>query len=177
MEQRKRIALISIGSVLRGDDGIAQAVCAELPDSILADTMHYDLELKTQLIGDCLLGAEAALIVDATKNGSAAGTSTILNLSPVLNKAQQLLLRSCHSLSFLDELRILERQGQVMPAKLVFFGIEVLDTGWKEGLSPDLQEKLPELREKLIAVLKRLQSGADQENNSPVSMSPSSPLD
>jgi hypothetical protein len=64
-----------------------------------------------------------------------------------------------------------------MPAKLVFFGIEVLDTGWKEGLSPDLQEKLPELREKLIAVLKRLQSGADQENNSPVSMSPSSPLD
>lgn len=153
MTPREQIVVISIGSPLRGDDGVAQAVCSGLPQAVLAEIKLYDLELKTQMIGQCLQNARAALIVDATRNGTAAGSLTILDLHPLLNSQQKLSLRSCHSLSFLDELKILAQEGQALPEQLVFLGIEASDRGWQEGLSAELHAKLPELRQKLKELL------------------------
>lgn len=153
---KDEIVLITIGSPLRGDDAVAQVLCDGLPMALLSQIKRYDLELKTQMIGDCIQGAKATVILDASKSGAEPGTATILDLHPILKNSQELPINSCHSLSFVDELKILSRQKQELPALLIFFGIEVLDAGWQEGLSSELRSRLPELQEKLIHLLQSI---------------------
>lgn len=149
------LVLITIGNPLRGDDGVASAVCDLLPKEINDYIRRFDLQLFTAFLPDCLNEVSAAIIVDAIRNGKRPGSTTIIDLIPLLiqvkqasgestgqDKSTTLSLPSCHNISFMDELRFLGRENK-LPARLIFFGIEIQEALWQAELSNEVKLALP----------------------------------
>jgi hydrogenase maturation protease len=157
------IALITFGNSLRGDDGIASALCDILPANTLKTVCRFDLGSYTGFLADCIANHKAAIIVDATKNDNTIGTISILDLNAVLDKKDNLNLKASHGVSFLDELRLARVQNN-LPKRIILFGVEIGNTNWQEKLSPELQKIMPALSTKLsyliTIVLEALQHNA-----------------
>lgn len=151
----KPIALIVVGNLLRGDDGISAVVCNALAPSLLSQVCHYDLGTYTNLIGQCLVAHRAAVIVDATCNRAPAGTVSIVDLVGALHGESSLNIESCHGFSVLDELRLVERT-QRLPENIIFFGIEIESASWGQQISDSLGRYVPILAEKLGVLLDAL---------------------
>lgn len=154
-DKPKGLAIITIGNSLRTDDGIAAALCDALPHHSLRGVCRFDLGVNTSGIGHCLTGHKAAIIIDATCNGVDTGTVTLLDLNAAISKRTSLEIKSCHGLSLFDELR-LAKQTIELPERMVFFGVEVSDTHWSDGLSQDLQGEIPTLTKGLSKLVHRI---------------------
>jgi hydrogenase maturation protease len=154
-ESEGLLAVITIGNSTRGDEGIAEAVCNALPKSALNGVCRFDLGMQTACLGQCLSGHKAAIIIDSTQNGSAPGTVSIIDLSSLLNKATPIKLDARHGLSLADELRMAKKMGHI-PARLIFFGVEVDDTSLSDGLSTALNEKVPHLARQLSPMVTKM---------------------
>lgn len=149
------LAIITIGNQLRADDGIAAALCDALPLHSLQGVCRFDLGVSTSRIAECLAGHKAAIIIDATCNGTGAGTVTLVDLNAAINRSAPLEIKSCHGFSLFDELR-LAKQTIELPKRMVFFGVEVADTQWCDALSPDLKEEVPGLAKGLSKLVHRI---------------------
>lgn len=147
------VALVAIGNSLRGDDGVASFLCATLPDEILEQCCFFDLGTYTSLLGECLGGHKAAIIVDSTRSGVPAGDVSIINLHAVLAEPSLLDAECSHGFSFTDELNFISTQ-QALPDRLLFFGIEAEASNWNEEMSEALKCKLPQMRERLSQLIK-----------------------
>lgn len=145
---RGRLALVTIGNTLRGDDGIAQAVCNALGEAIAKSVCRFDLGTHTNLLPLCLAGHDTAIILDAVATGGTPGSLTILDLTHPARACSAGNISATHALSLVDELKIAGRAG-CLPGKTLFFGIEVQDAGWGKDLSEALRSRLPVLAREL----------------------------
>lgn len=150
-----RLALITIGNSLRGDDGIAARLCDALPDSASRDVCRFDLGPYTGFLKDCLYGHQAAIIIDATQNGTAPGTVSIIDLDAILQREAIINLNSCHGFSLADELRI-AKQYDALPEQIIFFGIEIDKVEWTDKLSTKLENTLPQLVQDLSHLIEKV---------------------
>ncbi len=142
------LALITIGSAFRGDQGIAPALCNVLPARMLVGVCRFDLGSHTGFMADCLANHKAAIIVDSTMNGTTPGTVSILDLGTVLDHNTPINFRSSHGLSVVEELRSAKKYGK-LPKRIIFFGVEVGQIAPNNGLSRELQRRLPGLVDSL----------------------------
>lgn len=152
---RGGVALVTIGNSLRKDDAIAKLVAEALSDSTQNELCRFDLESYSQFLLDCVIFHEVAVIVDATKGQGKTGDVTIVDLADVVHNNAKLKVESCHGMSFLDELKIGDKT-ECLPDKVYFFGIEVGDTDWGEGLSQQMEAKRSEISKRLDQFLKSL---------------------
>lgn len=153
--KRGTLALVAIGNVLRGDDGVAQAVCKALSKPMLDRVCRYELGSYTNLLIECLSGHESAIIIDSTCSGAEPGTTTIIDLKPIISTRSEMLLHSCHGFSLVDELQLARWRG-LLPENMLFFGVEVANTDWGEGLSEILSQRIPDLAAELEQLIDRL---------------------
>lgn len=135
------LVLVAIGNTLRGDDGIAQVICDALPKPILQNVCCFALGSYTGLLIECLAPHNWGIILDATSSGSEPGAVTIIDLAQVLRTPCSIKLDLCHGFSLVEELQLARWRGLV-PETLIFFGVEVANTDWGEGLSKTLQVKV-----------------------------------
>lgn len=157
------LCLVTIGNVLRTDDGIASALCNSIPGHTLLDVCRFDLGTHTGYLADCLKSHKAAIIIDCTKSGAEPGTVTITDLLSVLNKhARTPMLKSTHALSFLEELMLIKRSGE-LPKTLVLFGIEASSDEWSCALSEELKGKLPALALRLSLLVEVIQKSLNKD--------------
>ncbi len=154
-KQRDGIVLVTIGNSLRRDDAIAKIIADSLPSNIEEELCRFDLESYSQFLLDCVVFHQVAVIVDATKSEGNAGSVKIINLKEVLDRNLPLNIKSCHGLSFFDELKIANLSNQ-LPDELYFFGVETKNTNWGEGLSYDLEKESAKITEKLSEFLKSI---------------------
>lgn len=152
-----RISVIALGNTLRGDDGVAASLLDMIEEEHETGLSRHKLGLHCELIGDCLRDCDAAIIVDATKSGFAAGTVHEVDLIPLIASATTPAALFCHGLSFIDELLIVARM-QPLPEKLIFFGVEIAASDWGEGISPELSQRLPGLKSRLLSRIRRLKT-------------------
>lgn len=138
------LALVSIGNSLRGDDGVAAAICQGLSKKLLANVCWFDLGTYTGHLSQCLAGHRACVIVDSTCNHAEAGTIAIMDLSAALKRSSPLQVKSCHGLSLVDELRLAEKAGN-LPGRVIFFGVEADNVDFNDQLSAAIKAKLPQL--------------------------------
>lgn len=146
------LALVSIGNSSRRDDGVADIVCSRMKKRYGDKVCRFDLGTHTGYLPDCLSGHAVAIIVDATSNGLGAGSLTICELQS--DSIYKIDIAASHAVSWWDEIR-LSGERIKMPESMTFFGIEVADSRWGEGLSAVLMSKLPEVSEKLAEVIDR----------------------
>gem|GEM_PF-923328 len=152
------LAVVAIGNTLRADDGIAQAVCRALPTSVKKQACCFDLGTHTYFLIDCLRGHSAAIIIDSTSSDNPPGTITVLDLAELVASHSPLKCRFSHGISLLDELTVGLWRG-LLPATVLFVGIEAASDGWGEQLSDTLAEKLPEVTAEVEKLIQGLLEG------------------
>lgn len=163
--------LVTIGNEFRSDDGIASMVADCLPEYANHSLCRYNLGPYVGLLAKCLAGHEAAIIVDATQNGTPAGTVSIADLRTILDRPGPLKILTCHGLSLADELRLAKATDVPLPPLIVLFGIEIDSTDWAKGLSPALTEQLPRLANYLSVLIAKLNESLEsnaRSNHCPV---------
>lgn len=147
------LALVAVGNTLRGDDGIAQALCKQLPADLFSFLSFYDLGTYTGQLPECLRGHRAAIVVDATASGQGgAGHLSIVKLREAADCKGQLELKSSHGFSLLDELSLVADR-EALPESITLFGVASGDSLWGEGISDELQACLPFLVKQLLALI------------------------
>jgi hydrogenase maturation protease len=135
---RRRIVVIGVGNVLRGDDGAGLAVAAQIrahaPEGV---SVRVCEEEPTRLI-DAFADADVAFVVDAVSTGAPAGTVHRFDASEAPVPSRE-LRSSTHALGVGEALE-LARALDRLPRQTVVFGVEGRDFVAREGMSPAVVE-------------------------------------
>ena len=145
-----KTAIVGVGNLLMGDEGIGVHIVERLKSADLpADVVV--LEGGTHFWGDeeVLNGAGKLVIVDAVLGGGAPGTIYRFGLDELEDETDGVKL-SCHDLGLVEKLRMTELAG-LSPDQIVIIGIEPAKVGWNTALSKEIEEKIPEIIDAVMA--------------------------
>jgi hydrogenase maturation protease len=145
--------VLGLGNPLRGDDGIGPRVVkelarCELPEDVTAldggtggvDLLHI------------MEGWERVVIVDAADVGREPGQ--FMRFTPnEARLAQAADSFSLHNAGLSEALALADALDRPLP-KMVIFGVQPADVGWREGLSSAVETALPSLINAVIEELK-----------------------
>ncbi len=146
----KKIAVIGVGNLLMGDDGIGIHVIGELEKRDYPPNIEiYDAMMNAFLVLECLDKKDVGIIVDAYHGGESPGRVHIVSLnSNELDKYTEDFYLSLHDFKFLDALRS-AKQAYQLPKKIVLIGVE---PDWLQPtmeLSPRIRKAVPEIIKKI----------------------------
>ncbi len=143
-ENSEGLALITVGSSLRGDEGLAAALSHSLPADLHKRVCRFDLGSYSGYLHECWISHKAAIIIDSTDNGTAPGTVSILDVSHIITQSEPLNIRSCQGRMLSEEVRLAKKRGR-LPRRIIFFGIEIDKSDWNEKISGEVKVRLPKL--------------------------------
>lgn len=133
-----RIRVIGVGSP-HGDDAVGWAVAERLADEPPGPPPHGGAEVELEVVRcerpplalvDALAGADAAVVVDATRAGLAPGSVH----EPAPEDLREPAALSCHGLGVAHALALARELGRA-PARLALVGVEAGPLAG-DGLSP-----------------------------------------
>ena len=158
IKRSPRIAVLGIGNLLLKDEGIGVHLVQKLAGTV--DNTKVDLidagtspELLSLLDGDI----DKLIVVDAVKAGNAPGT--IYRFSPDNVDADPTPRFSLHDIGILDSLKTMALLNK-LPKSTVIIGIEPKTISFGLDLSPEVEEKLPEI---INLVLKEIEETTAME--------------
>ena len=145
-----RIVVIGVGNLLQRDEGIGIHAVKALQDVPLpGNVIIIDGGTSPDIIA-CTRAGDKLIIVDAARAGGEPGT--IYRLRPEDLAAESETTLSVHELGVPQNLRLMLLSGNE-PSEVVIIGIEPKEIAWSTELSPELQEKIPEI---ISVVLKEI---------------------
>jgi len=140
----RRVAVVGLGNLLMGDDGVGVEVIRRLEGERLGagvklidgGTAVHETVHETE-------GYATVVIIDAVHGGGEPGTVYRMTLEETRSRARKDALPvSLHQLSALSGLALGEIAGW-RPEKVVIIGVEPKDVGLRLGLSPDIEQRMP----------------------------------
>jgi hydrogenase maturation protease len=158
IEQTSRTAVVGIGNILMGDEGIGvKAVWALERQSLAAGIELFDGGTAFQALTGQLVGFDKLIIVDAVHGGEPPGTIYRLGLEDVLENKRQTQAQpgslsplSLHDVGVIEALMMERLAATVSPGHVtsdrqstVIIGIEPAKIELSMELSPTLQHRLP----------------------------------
>jgi len=152
MSHKPKIVILGIGNLLLGDEGVG----VHLAQMLTKGELNYDnVEIidtgTSPEIASFVEGIDKLIIIDAFKGGGTPGTIYRFNVDD-MNLCSAMKL-SLHQVNIIDNLRILKLLGK-QPKSTVVFGIEPRNMDWGLELSPEVEEKMPELKELITQEIK-----------------------
>jgi len=145
-----KVAVVGVGNVVMGDEGIGVHVVeklktVELPPEVVV------LDGGTHFWGDeaALDGSEKLVIVDAVLGGGAPGTIYRFSIDELEDEADDVRL-SCHDVGLIEKLRLTQLAGS-SPEQIVIIGVEPAEVELNTGLSKEVEEKVPEIIDAVMA--------------------------
>lgn len=142
-----------MGSILRGDDGIGQALVDSLLvrpppkwDLMAADVSGLDLIKYTEFY-------QGVVIADAASMGEDPGSLRLFSVQDIL-KSEFPEMTSSHGMGLKGTLALMERLGLNRQIRII--GIQPAQTDFSLGLSDELKALLPEITKKVLEILKDL---------------------
>jgi hydrogenase maturation protease len=148
----KKFALISIGSMLNGDDGAPRIAAAMLPMDIRESVCLISFDVFTYFLSDSVGTHEGVIIIDTASTDQPPGSTATIDLLPVLTDGAK-KPDSCHAFSMLNELKLAKRMGE-LPKTLLLFTIELGNTKWGNKISPELIKCMPGVVNELESVIR-----------------------
>lgn len=148
-EEERGTVILGVGNLLCGDDGLGVQVAERLAAQRLPPSVRVE-EGGTSGLGLAVMleGYRRAIIVDAIRMGQPPGTWRRFGPEEVRLIANGGLL-SLHEPEVANALA-LAQAVDVLPDEVLFFGVEPADCEWGHGLSPAVEEALPELVENIL---------------------------
>ena len=140
--------VLGVGNILLKDEGIGCHVVQALERIPLTDVKVVDGGTCPDVV-QFLEDADKLIVVDATKGGGMPGQVYRFHLDDITLERKQCL--SLHDMSLVDNLMLTGFLRNI--AETVIIGVEPKEIGWGLELSPELQEKIPQIVELILAEL------------------------
>lgn len=141
-----KLGVLGIGNTLKGDDGIGPVLVNRLQEmDIPGEVEFHEVGTSGMNILHYLKDLDSAVIVDALRSEGEPGDSIFFCPDEV---DRDIEVRSTHDANLLEAIELSETIGE-RPEEIVIMGIIPGDISIRDELSPSLQDKLPELEEKL----------------------------
>jgi len=140
--------VVGVGNVLLRDEGIGCHVVHALEGIPLPDVKIIDggtCPDVLQLLGD----ADKLVIVDAVKGGGTPGQIYRFHLEDITLEQKPFL--SLHDVGLVDSLMLMQLWYNIGEA--VIIGVEPREINWGLELSPELQEKMPQIIDAILSEL------------------------
>lgn len=147
--KRHKIAVIGLGNILMGDEGVGVRIIHELQKNHFLLPASYLLELIDggTAAFDVILSLDSVdklIIIDAVKNGGKPGEIYRFgNLSALLCQTDEKSL-SLHDVNLIDALKMADKLKK-LPRETVLIGIEPKEIKLDMELSEDIKSKIPEI--------------------------------
>jgi len=151
-EQKRRIAVVGVGNILMGDEGIGVRVVEELCRKDLPERVElFDGGTAFHALAAQLESFDKLIVVDAVKGGKPPGTLYRFEAGELAETRRTML--SLHDLGVVETL-LIEQVLHRMPEEIVLIGAEPEAIELSMELSPCLQDKLPGLIEMVLKEIK-----------------------
>ncbi len=155
-----RTLILALGNPLRGDDGVGPAVAeclqkADLPPGVTVQDGGTP-GLETALL---LQGYDRVLIVDAAEMGREPGEWVRFTTAEVTLQADDLHGRVAVHYAGLAEALALAEALDLLPAEIVIYGIQPLNTDLAEALSAPVQAAVPAVCAAILDALRASKGG------------------
>ena len=147
-----KTAVIGIGNPLRKDDGIGIILVEKLREEKLSNIVCIDAGTGGIQLLPILSNYDRIIIVDAVQFKAKPGETKIFRLDEIkVDRGKNLL--SIHMMNVIQVIQLYEKLED-KTLDITIFGIKPYDTSPGTKLSPLLKEKLVEIKEKLIGVIR-----------------------
>jgi hydrogenase maturation protease len=156
------ILILGIGQSLRSDDSAGLAAVTAWQEAYPRSARHPSVRVElAEMTGlsllDDLLGAEAAILVDAVRSGRKPGSILLLEEADLA--AFEAGSGSAHGLGVAETLALGRwLYPEDMPEKVVIIGIEAGEIGMGEKLSPAVLRSMPKVAKTIEEQLIRLRN-------------------
>lgn len=141
-EPPPRVVVIGVGNLLLKDEGIGIHTVKALQEiNLPQDVKIIDGGTAPDLIAYTEAG-DKLIIIDAAKTGREPGT--IYRFQPKDLGEEIKGVISAHELGVTHNLRLMSLMGNE-PREIVIIGVEPKEIDWGTELSPELQQKVPEI--------------------------------
>ena len=153
------VLVLGVGNPLRGDDGLGPRTIEELEDRELPEKVEtLDAGTGGLDLLHLIEGRDRVIIIDAADLDRGTGQvapGELVRFTP----NQVHLMEAGDRLSFhhagLAEVLALARALDRPLPPIVVFGVQPQDVGWGQGLSPEVEAKLPALIEAVLQEIDR----------------------
>ena len=139
-----KIVVLGMGNLLLKDEGIGVHIAHAMQE--ISYPNNVDLEvIDGGTLPDAPISfgeADKLIVVDAVQARGEPGAIYRFHLEDI--KVGDKMLTSLHQISLLENLRLMEEFGQ-KPRDVVIIGIEPEDMNWGLELSPNLQQRIPQI--------------------------------
>ena len=156
--------VIGLGNTITGDDGVGIYVARELKGRLndrnisIKETHYSGLKLL-----DLVYDYQKVVIIDALKDGPRPfqkerdknkRVGEVCLFEPENNNFDS-TSHNLHNMNFIKNYRLLKKTHAEMPEDIKIVGISIKGVdGFKEGLSPEIKRKLPEITRRVIKFIK-----------------------
>jgi hydrogenase maturation protease len=140
--------VLGIGNILLKDEGIGCHVVHALEEMSLLDVKIMDGGTCPDVV-QMLEDADKLIIVDAVKGGGMPGQIYRFRLEDITLEQKPFL--SLHDMGLVDNLMLMKLWHSI--GETVIIGVEPKEIEWGLELSPELQEKMPQIIEVILAEL------------------------
>ncbi len=149
-----KIAVICVGNLLMGDDGIGIHVVRELEKLELPDNVKvYDAMTNSFMVPEYMDGADKALIVDAYNGNKNPGSVSKFKFNPGEHDYADRIELSLHDMDFIDALNS-GRHAYSYPPEIVIIGVEPENVHLSMELSATLRKAIPGIIKEIFAEIK-----------------------
>ena len=140
------MAIIGVGNVLMGDDGVGVHVVERLREGSLPEGVElHDAGTAIQDVLPQLTGCDRVIVVDAVQTGGAPGTVHAFDLGPEMIGSDGAAL-SVHDMDLVAALRFQMVVGEPVPSVRIL-GVEPREVTLSLELSDEVRARLPEVAE------------------------------
>jgi len=141
---RPRVAIVGVGNILMGDDGVGIRVVEALQKHALPDNVElHDAGTAFQDLLPDLAECELVVIVDAVRTGDAPGTIHRFDLGSEDIGSDGTAL-SVHDINVVAAMRLQMVAGEPLPPTRVL-GVEPGEVALKLDLSDEVRARVPEI--------------------------------
>lgn len=148
-----KVAIVGIGNILYGDEGVGIHVINELKCKFLPPYVEvYDCNTDAFAILEAINGARKAVIVDAMRLGYKPGTVHRFNCEELLKMNDKLInFISFHQLDLVSTLKIAQLTDVYkLPNEIVVFGVEVKSCHYSTEVSNEVKQAIPKIIDKIM---------------------------
>jgi hydrogenase maturation protease len=150
--------ILGVGNILLKDEGIGVHTAHALQQTSLDEEVEVIDGGTSPDIIPLIEKADKLIVIDATLGGEEPGA--LYRFSPEDITAESGGLVSAHQMSFVENLRTMKGLG-VEPEEVVIIGVEPKEVDWGLELSPELQERIPEIVKAVLREAKGRANGFD----------------
>jgi hydrogenase maturation protease len=146
--------VVGIGNVLLKDEGIGCHVVRALEEVNLSDVEV--IEGGTSLdVSQLSRDVDKLIIVDAVKGGGMPGQIYRFHIEDVTLERKSVL--SVHDMTLVDTIRLMQLWHNI--DDVVIIGVEPKDIDWGLELSPELRQKIPQIKDAVLTELNNRPKG------------------